>query len=308
MLENGNLLFLYAETPFHPGASGSLGYVDLPVQRETHTGFPIYQASGLKGVMRERAEKSDNHSVEVKWVFGPEGSGSDHAGCISVGDARLLLFPVRSLKGVFAWVTCPLVLQRFARDYKSCFKKEPDLKIPSAAEGQALIDNTCTVKIDNQVVLEEYEFTAIQDAEVGRLADWLAKNALPQAQAKVFAAWRERLKGQLVIVSDDSFSAFVNFNTMVVNRTKLDNDRKVVATGALWTEEHLPPDTLMYAPVFASAPRKDKTDKKDDVPQTVSSATAVLKWLGERCGGYLVAGGDETAGRGILHAQFYGGE
>ena len=35
---------------------------------------------------------------------------------LRMGDARLLLFPVRSLRGVFAWVTSLDALERFARD------------------------------------------------------------------------------------------------------------------------------------------------------------------------------------------------
>ena len=44
------------------------------------------------------------------------GEGNSHAGAITLTDARILAFPVRSLKGVFAWVTCPAVLERLARD------------------------------------------------------------------------------------------------------------------------------------------------------------------------------------------------
>jgi CRISPR-associated protein Cmr4 len=293
------MLFLYAETPFHPGASSSAGYVDLPVQRETHTGFPMFQASGLKGVLRE-AVKSKQDKKYADIVFGPDSA--DHAGCISVGDARILLFPVRSLKGVFAWVTCPMVLQRLLRDYNACFRKDVDLKIPAIAENEAHIhDKMSVLDVGNQqVILEEYEFKSVKDAEVDILANWLKANSFPKQPE--YEAWRERLNPQLAIVSDDAFSTFVNFNTMVVNRTKLHNDRKVVVGGALWTEEHLPPDTLMYAPIFASKPRVDKDPSPD-----IDSAGKVLQWLSQKCEGRILAGGDETVGRGMLYARFNGG-
>jgi CRISPR-associated protein Cmr4 len=33
-----------------------------------------------------------------------------------VMEAKILAFPVRSLAGCFAWLTCPLCLNRFNRD------------------------------------------------------------------------------------------------------------------------------------------------------------------------------------------------
>ena len=50
-------------------------------------------------------------------VFGPDtGQASDHAGALLVGDARLVLLPVRSLTTHFKWVTCPALLDRLRWD------------------------------------------------------------------------------------------------------------------------------------------------------------------------------------------------
>src|SRR5439155_954829 len=40
----------------------------------------------------------------------------EFGGALSVADARLLLFPMRSLKGTFAWLSCPFALKRLKRD------------------------------------------------------------------------------------------------------------------------------------------------------------------------------------------------
>ena len=55
-----------------------------------------------------------NQAIDL--IFGPEDTEEAHAGAIAFTDARILLFPVKSLKGVFAWVTCPMVLERFRED------------------------------------------------------------------------------------------------------------------------------------------------------------------------------------------------
>ena len=60
-----------------------------------------------------------------------DGEAGKHAGALSLTDARILAFPVRSLKGVFAWVTCPAVLGRLNRDLK-LGDSANELALPSA--------------------------------------------------------------------------------------------------------------------------------------------------------------------------------
>ena len=119
-------MYIYAETPIHPGSGTVIsGAVDLPIQRERHTEFPIIHSSSLKGVLRNAAEvvgitgkvkiKEGEKEMEKEWVniiFGEQ----DRIGGVSVTDAKILAFPVRTLKGVFGWITCPLVLDRYKRD------------------------------------------------------------------------------------------------------------------------------------------------------------------------------------------------
>ena len=100
------MLFIHALTGLHPGSGTALGVVDLPVQRERHTQWPVVPGSSLKGVLRDtcRPDKSEADKHE-QWlaVFGPETADADaHAGALSLTDARILAFPVRSLRGRFA--------------------------------------------------------------------------------------------------------------------------------------------------------------------------------------------------------------
>ncbi len=106
MAEASALLFAYCETPVHAGTGRSVGTVDLPIQRERITGFPIVQASSVKGVLRATTQ-----------LFGPDRpeEASSHAGALQVTDLQVVLFPVRSLAGVFAWTTSPSVLARLGR-------------------------------------------------------------------------------------------------------------------------------------------------------------------------------------------------
>lgn len=299
MFQASDILFLYVETPLHAGTGAGLGAVDLPIQRERITGYPLVQASSLKGVLRGIAEKKyGEKSKEVIAAFGPETNNAhDHAGAFSPGDARLLLFPVRSLLGIFAWTTSPHALNRFIRD--AGFAKQdikwqsPTLPKNDKDEEKALVCLDSDINADNQVVLEEFSFEVEKKQEVTEIAHWLVNKALPTGRE--YAYWQKVLPKRLIILPDDDFREFTRFSTEVVTRVQLDNEKKTVKTGALWTEENLPTDTLLYVPVYATRPRNN-----DKAPATWKEADNVLNFVRETVTGRAQIGGNETIGRGIV--------
>ena len=114
---------LMAETSIHAGASESEGAVDLPIQREKHTGWPCIFGSGIKGAMRAKAETIPD--IDRTTIFGPppkDNNAGDHAGSLLVSDARLLFLPVRSLTGHYRWVCGPALLKRLERDLRRAGK------------------------------------------------------------------------------------------------------------------------------------------------------------------------------------------
>ncbi len=311
MFEKAGIFFLYAETPVHAGTGTSLGIVDLPIQRERITGLPMIQASSLKGVLRAETErlldKAGNKKAEeiTTILYGPKTDRAhEHAGCVSPHDARLLLFPVRSLSGVFAWTTCPLVLERFKREATAAGVTIPwEVPGPPKEENEALVTEDPDIAREDTVVLEEFAFPATRDANTQAIAKWLAEHALPNSSE--YQAWREWLPRRLVILPDDAFRDFTQMATEVIARIRLDQDTKTVAEGALWSEEHLPSETLLYAPLFVGRPMAKKEvirevlkDGDDPKAEKVLELLKGLNW--DR----LQIGGDETVGRGIVKVRF----
>lgn len=305
MFDKGALLYLYAETPVHAGSGTSLGIVDLPIQRERTTGYPIMQASGLKGCLRDVAQGQDAQKVKI--VFGPETNAAhEHAGALSVGDARILLFPVRSLVGVFAWVTSKDVLARFKRDAMLAGLQNVNwTETGPTQDNTALVAPGSAVVANNRGVLEEFAFTAQQNNEVQNIAQWLVKNVLPTGDE--YKYWRESLPKRLVILPETAFRDFVQFSTEVINRIRLDREKKTVERGALWSEEHLPSDTLLYATLFASKPRVKDDELPDDWKAASDKAAEVLKFV-KTCidGKRLQLGGDATVGLGVVKVRMGG--
>lgn len=291
------VVYLYTETPLHVGIGTGLGAVDLPIQREKHTNYPMIQASGLKGALRDTAELklgrgTDAGDTLIKRIFGG-ASGSDdetHAGAVSPSDARILCFPVRALNGVFVWVTSPSVLERYQRDTRMD-SVLPDVRSLLAPSSVMVSDtNRCLSK---QVVLEEFGYDAVIDDAGNVLTADAAKWAKHIADA-VFGSddpqWHARFVSHFVILPDDEFRDFVRYSTEIITRIHIEDETKIVKDGQLFTQELLPADSLLYSVVRVTSTREDKKDKM--------GADAVYTQLKNAVGTSIQIGADETVGRG----------
>ncbi|MGD9496501.1 MAG: type III-B CRISPR module RAMP protein Cmr4 [Armatimonadota bacterium] len=249
----GALMFIKALTSLHPGAGTALEAIDLPIQREKHTDWPMIQGGSVKGVLRDVArrkvadvrgislQEADAHE-EVTRSFGPpvgQGDASEFGGSLVVSDARIAAFPVRSLKGVYALITCPMAVKRLVDDCGLAGVGTPGAA-PTVNEGECLCATSDTLffgedSAPHKAVLEDFAVTRTGDGEAARtLADWLGVDP-----------------GRLVIVHDDLFTFCVRYRTEVITRNALDPATKTVAGGALWSEEFLPPETLLYSVLLA---------------------------------------------------------
>lgn len=309
------LLGIHALAPLHPGAGTSLGTVDLPVQRERHTHWPNIAGSALKGILRDacREQVKSGHGNDrgkanadpvVATLFGPpQGSGQDNAaaGAVSVTDARLLAFPVRSLKGVFAWVTCPAVMERFARDCKLAgFDAKAFPVTPVEKPLSAIIPTGCPCAVETpdkkkHLLLEEFKLDVISEVAL----PWAAKvaEALLPTTAE-YADTVKRFARQLVVVHDDDFTHFVKYATEVTARIALDYETKTVKGTALFYQEFLPTETLFYSVLIVNAARARGEQR---------SAAALLADLNRHLkaipNGVLQIGGDETTGKGYCSVR-----
>lgn len=48
-----SIVYIQTITNLHIGSGEGLGVIDMPVQRERITGYPVIPSSSLKGVLRE---------------------------------------------------------------------------------------------------------------------------------------------------------------------------------------------------------------------------------------------------------------
>ncbi len=306
------ILFIHAQTGLHPGSGTALGTVDLPVQRERHTQWPVIPGSTLKGILRDACRPSPADGTERQtWlaVFGPETSQArDHAGALSLTDARILAFPVRSLRGVFAWVTCGGVLERLRRDLDLSGTGGELIDLPPKwpAKDKAYCPAASPLLAGgNKLVLEEFEFERTTDA--GQVPDWVSTHAVADERT------RQRLQSHFVVLHDDDFTHFVRHATEVVARVRLAYERKTVESGALFYQEFLPPETIFYCLALAEPSRRvfrkdDENEERKTVRIPAREVLAFMRVRLEQRRGVLQIGGDETIGKGLCVVRLVSGK
>lgn len=279
---NQKVMFLFARTPVHVGAGNSVGAVDAPVMRERHTDIPVIPGTSLKGVLSDLWNERGAEGKMVRSAVGVGLFGSDSkseslsAGSLLIGEGRVLAFPVRSAKNAFAWITCPMVLKKFARNAGVSFD---DIALPDAESCYASKELTLA---GDSVVLEEYCLTCKGDAA----------SVAEQLMSCTFSddLWNT-VKTRLAIVSDEMFSFFVRNACEVVTRIRINDDTKVVDNGALFNQEQVPSETLFYS-VLGEQLVKGSSGGLDALEAKVKDVSVIQ------------VGGDATVGLGFCQVFF----
>lgn len=296
-------VFIHAITPLHAGTGQGVDVIDQPIARERATLLPLLPGSSIKGVLRDRYEEDRLETdVDRLALFGPSTeSAAEFAGALQFSDARILLFPVRSLASTFVWTTCPLVLQRFVRDLKSMFGKIPSgvPVVPPVAEGRWLAaDKNCALILSGQphLVLEDLSAPVQGDEPRAKSwAEWIGSRLFPDGDS----AWQKELAARLAILDNDSFTYLVENATEVAAHVAIDEKTGTVASGKLWYQESLPAETVLAAIVRAEKPRSPATKLKD-------AKEALSKLRGFAA---IQFGGKSTTGHGVARfVPLYGVE
>jgi len=276
--KSGEIWILKALTPAHIGVGRSLEEAaDLPIYRDPF-GIPGSPASSTKGALRSDFHRKltilAHHKLKMSTgdiddivnriesvIFGPPAGRAGEwqwSSAIEVLDANLLFIPVRSLRGIFAYVTSPLLIERFKEllglmsrynsDYAEYFKVFNKFYVLSKKikeyEAIALTkDAFDDLSINNKVLLLETLLLEIQD-----------KSKEAEDIVKVLRQIDANIPDKLLIVSDEAMATVVRRGTWIYTRVALDYEKKIVKIGALWTEEYLPPGTMLYtALLYADA-------------------------------------------------------
>ena len=294
------ILAMTAETPIHVGIGQAAEAIDLPVAREAVTGFPHVPGSGVKGAWRvwhrskigvdtdDSGKPVDKQNTQTLFGTASGDSATDGAaGTLLLSEARLAMLPVRCTTDSFKLVTCPLIINRLKRDLERT-SQEGKFSAPEVEPSQYF-----GVELKKAPLgLEEREFTW-----KGGVAPSLAA----KFKALMGDAAPSDFGSKLVVVSDADFKWFAQYGLPVAMRNSLNED-KIVKSGALWAEETLAPDTVMWSVLaershgaiakleeaFEAPEDENKKDKKTYV-QMGGNETIGQGWFAV----HLMSGGDQ---------------
>lgn len=269
---------VHALSPLHAGTGQAADVIDLPIARMKATGIPIVPGSSIKGVLRDArrasaAGQDTKAKARIEAVFGPSDNPEAHGGALVVGDARLLALPVRSFRGTFAWVTSPLLLLLARRDIGA----GPAVPGFAGREAKVTPESVCLHK--DRLYLEDLDLPAAASPEVGAWA---------RALAPLVSPGQDVFSRRLAIVDDETMTFLWETATQVDARVRIDPCTGTVATGALWLEESLPPETVLLGLLAGDRSRRPGVDMSPD--EVLALALGAEE--------DLQVGGKATTGRG----------
>jgi len=257
-MSKNSALFLLAESPIHAGAKPEgEGDIDLPIQKDSATGFPVVRGSTVRGSLRQLSRA---HKLDVEELFGSEPDSPDpKPGILNISDFDLLLCPVRTLTGLFAWVTTPYLLQNLQRNLQLCGSAEK-ITIPASGD-KVLVASGSRLLSKGIISLEENVFPATESPELATLGLWIAQKALPASDTYNFL--KSMAVTNIALVPDEVFQKLLPLVLPVFARIRIDPVRGTVAEGALWNTEFLSSETLLCGTFIAKEDaRKSKSVEK----------------------------------------------
>lgn len=294
MFVKANTMIIRAITPIHAGNGRALGLIDMPIQKEKHTGIPKIEASSLKGSLRELCSIQDNKNLNVDIIFGPK-NGNESAGLVGFTDAKLLLYPIISINTLFSYVTCPYLINKFLEDIELCNLKIDGQRSDSSYESTSIQENISNVsqisegecvllkennKGGESVILAEYEFRIDKHDEYDEIK-------------KLITDYNINLKSEMdvVMISDTDFIEMLNLNRDIITRNKIEHETGTVADSGPFTEEYLPTESILYFLTLKNGIKEDE-DNKNMYQNYLNSFPTIVQ-----------IAGNATIGKGIVEVS-----
>ncbi|WP_026123099.1 type III-B CRISPR module RAMP protein Cmr4 [Nocardiopsis chromatogenes] len=305
------LLYLYTESPLHAGGAEADGSVDLPIQREAATGYPLVWGQSLKGALRQAAydagwgddrDGAADGGTVLDTLFGRATTGDDdgpgvnaNAGRLVVGDAQLLALPVPTLMETFAWATSALALSRLARKHARVCDDRGTRPFPAVPDGGGVCAEgkwEDTRQVLGPCVVPVRGARKGEPDPVAEWADLIAREGI--GDEPFFAPFAGKLREDLIVVDETVMGQLLRECTELSVRVQLDPENKTVANGP-FTSEYLPAETLLVSVLTL----------RDDGAASTGLADRVDELLDGRV---LQIGGDETLGKGLVWTRLVKGE
>jgi CRISPR-associated protein Cmr4 len=295
--KSAKVVLIKSLSDLHPGIGRGTEVVDLAIQRDS-VGFPVIYSSSIKGSMKTVLYYRKKSLI---YLLGPDQADEEkYSSPMTVMTSYMISFPVRSLKGIYTSVTCPFLLKRFAKylSMASVLNKKYG-EIAKKVEEIASISEKfpATVGFMNKHVIDGLE-SAVLCEEVN-----ISKNLIEETGEMNYLRDLIGLdkSESLISLHDDGTKALVDRSLIRIARIKLNRNKKVVEEGP-WTEEVIPVGTVFVTVLLgygkdylAKCLKEERSNELKNYLKDEEPLDVLLREVK-----YLIIGGDETIGRGIV--------
>jgi len=174
--------------------------------------------------------------------------------------------------------------------------------VPIVENDEIITQTNSLIDAGSQVLLEEFLFTKkmnlatattpatpviIPDIYGSELGAWLA-GSLGNSHEIII-----QLTRKLAIVSDEVFADFVKLYTVKMTRNRINPDTGTADGGALFNEEFLPSESLLYSFALAS----------DEFKKDGMNSELVIQFLTDNFPQLFRLGGNKSIGKGLVRQQ-----
>lgn len=180
-------LFVHCETKLHIlGSAPAAGLPDAAAARSADSALPC-----IPGALLQRALSSHFNL--------PADSDKKY-----FSEAQLLLFPLRTVRGIFAWCTSRERLLAYEEAFRgtTCEARWP---LPEFDGALTAPSNACVDR--SRLFLEEFSYPCQVEPRVAAVGKWLAQNAFSQQSEHQW--WRAKIARDLVILPETELQSLI---------------------------------------------------------------------------------------------------
>lgn len=277
-----NYVYLYLLAPLHTGGTTQEGNL-LGIARESHTDFPYIPSSTIRGKLRSTVGNDIEQRIKRVQLFGPDLKDTQDTdflelyeaetdkrltqleqGNIWIGDGSILWIPVPSLSHGVIWISCPLLLHRWAK-----FNRQTEIP----AEYSTNLTTKAPVYLKDAI---------LKANTLNPWANW--QEFIPQSpEASAIT--------RVLVLPDRHCATLIQMSLWRQVKVKLDEHKSV--DGGFRYEEAIPPDTLMYFPWGITSQANGTAAQSRTDFQTLLNQNSILQ-----------IGGQESLGRGFVQQWF----
>lgn len=182
----------------------------------------------------------------------------------SIERLNLVFYPLRSMKNIFLWITCPKKLKEIGEDFIS------EEEISSLKENEILVSDRNSCVIEGLVYFENFTFIPKISKNLSQNLERLAKNVISGDES--YQWWRNKFSIDVVVVEDKLFEELV-----YITINNIPNDYVTKSGKKSLSLYSLPSESIFCSKKSENITKSSKEDKIVFVGESMENARGICR-------------------------------